>query len=86
MDYEWDEAKRLSNLEKHRVDFREMNRFNWNEAHCEFDDYYPEPRWRAVGYIGLTPYFVVYTIREEKYRIISLRKATRQEVEDYATP
>ena len=85
MDYEWDDAKRLSNLEKHRVDFHEMERFNWNTAASEFDDYYPEPRWNAVGYIGLTPHYVVYTIREEKYRIISLRKATRQEVSDYAS-
>ena len=85
MAYEWDEAKRIANLEKHRIDFREMEGFDWDSATSEFDDYYPEPRWSAVGYIGLTPYYVVYTIREEKYRIISLRKATRQEVRDYAS-
>ena len=85
MDYEWDEAKRIANLEKHRIDFREMERFDWDSTTSEFDDYYPEPRWSAVGYIGLTPYYVVYTIRGEKYRIISLRKATRQEVRDYAS-
>ena len=85
MDYEWDEEKRLSNLEKHRIDFQEMERFDWDSARCEFDDYYPEPRWTATGYIGLTHYYVVYTMREEKCRIISLRKATRQEVRDYAS-
>ena len=66
MEYEWDESKRLSNLEKHKIDFREMDRFRWDTANSEFDDYYPEPRWSAVGYIGLTPYYVVYTIRGAK--------------------
>ena len=85
MDYDWDEAKRLENLAKHQIDFWDMDHFNWDTATPEFDDYYPEPRWRAIGYIGLTPCYVVYTIREDKYRIISLRKATRQEIRDYAT-
>ena len=84
MDYEWDETKRLENLAKHQIDFWDMEHFNWDTAAPEFDDYYPEPRWSAIGYIGLTPCYVVYTIREDKYRIISLRKATRQEVRDYA--
>ena len=85
MDYEWDEAKRLSNLEKHRMDFRDVQRFNWDTASPEFDDYYPEPRWSAVGYIGLTPCYVVYTLRDDRIRIISLRKATAGETRDYAS-
>lgn len=84
MEYEWDEAKSLSNLEKHEVDFTEIDRFDWNTASFEFDDYYPEPRWTATGYIDLDLYRVVYTIRGDNYRIISIRKATGREYRDYA--
>ena len=62
-----------------------MYEFDWDIATFEFDDYYPEPRWSAVGYIGLTPCYVVNTVQEENYRIISLRKATGREVRDYAS-
>ena len=40
--YEWDDAKRLSNLIKHGVDFEEADRFDWAEALAnqrEFDYY-----------------------------------------------
>ncbi len=84
MDYEWDEAKDLENLAKHEIDFKEMYRFDWITATFEFDDYYPEPRWIATGYVGMTLYRVIYTIRGERYRIISLRKATGREYREYA--
>ncbi len=81
--YEWDEAKCLSNLAKHHIHFDEMEKFDWNTASVEFDGYYPEPRWVAIGYIDLLPYYAVYTIRGDNYRIISLRRATRREVRAY---
>ncbi len=84
MDYEWDEAKHIENLAKHEIGFTEMDRFEWNTATFDFDDYYPEPRWTATGYIGLNMYRVVYAIRGNNYRIISLRKATGKEYRDYA--
>ena len=86
MDYEWDDAKSLENLAKHEIDFAEMQRFEWNTAKFEFEDYYPEPRWIATGYIGMNLYRVAYTIRGENYRIISLRKATGREYREYAEP
>ncbi len=32
MEYEWDEAKRRSNWDKHRVDFSAMEGFEWDSA------------------------------------------------------
>ena len=84
MAYEWDESKRLSNLAKHEIDFTQMERFDWDNAAFEFDDDYPEPRWTATGYIGLVVCYVIYEIREDNYRIISLRKATAREIREYA--
>ena len=40
--YEWDEAKRRSNLDKHRVDFQAIHRFEWNTATYDFDDRYDD--------------------------------------------
>ena len=36
--YEWDEAKRRSNISKHGVDFTAMNAFEWEVAEITPDD------------------------------------------------
>ena len=82
-DYEWNEAKRRSNLDKHRADFADMVAFEWDSAVVDPDDRYDERRWVAYGYIEDTLYVVVFTEREEMVRIISLREADPQEVIDY---
>ncbi len=41
-------------------------------------------RWAATGYIGNLLYRVVYTLRADKIRIISLRMASNKEERDYA--
>ena len=82
-EYEWDEAKRLSNLDKHQVDFAAMVAFEWDSAIVYPDDRYDEPRWLGYGYIKDTLYVVVFTERGERVRIISLREADPQEVVDY---
>ena len=49
MEFEWDEAKRISNLAKHGLDFSEVERFAWASAHIgrdlRFD--YGEERFTA---------------------------------------
>ena len=32
MEYEWDEAKRQANKEKHRIDLEAANEFEWDTA------------------------------------------------------
>jgi len=52
------------------------------EADVRFD--YPEPRFKATGYIGLRLYVVIFCVRDDAKRIISLRKANPREEKRYA--
>ncbi len=80
--YEWDEAKRRANLARHGVDFADLVRFEWAAHEVEADDRvdYGESRWRARGLIDGRLHVVVYTQRQGRLRIISLRKANRREI------
>jgi uncharacterized DUF497 family protein len=85
MDYEWDEAKRLTNLKKHGVDFAQIEEFDW-AATIEWVDEsenYGEERLIALGPFQGRIYSVAYTERRGRTRIISFRKATRKEIERY---
>ena len=83
-EYEWDEAKRLSNIAKHRIDFTAVNQFEWETASRKASDRQGESRIAATGYIGDRLYMVIYTMRDDRRRIISLRRASRQEEREYA--
>lgn len=82
---EWDKHKRTANLKKHKVDFKIVEDFEWETAIVLEDDRedYGEVRYRAMGLIGISVYALVFTERDEKIRVISLRKATRQEMKYY---
>ena len=82
--YEWDEAKRRSNLSKHGVDFRSMEDFEWERAMVVADAAHNEYRWIAIGFIGFRLYVTVFAEREKnRIRIISLRKASACEERGY---
>ena len=83
MEYEWDEGKSRANLAKHAVSFEEIELFDWDTAVYFASDRYGESRTAGIGYISNTLYYVVYTIRGENLRIISLRVASRKEREIY---
>jgi uncharacterized DUF497 family protein len=85
MAYEWDEAKRLSNLKKHGVDFADVEAFDWENAHIELDDRfdYGEERLYALGFLRGEIYSISYTERNETIRIISFRKAEKREAWRY---
>lgn len=38
MEFEWDEAKRQSNLRKHGLDFAEVDHFDWDDPVTYVDD------------------------------------------------
>ena len=85
MDFEWDEAKRLANIEKHEVDFR-VAVFIFEGPVFEAADGredYGEARLKAIGRDGEDTYIVVYTWRGERRRIISAWKAGRNERTQY---
>jgi len=86
MKFEWDESKARANKAKHRVEFEIVHRFEFGTALIEFDDdlNYGEDRWRAIGFAGPTVHTVIFTERNDIYRIISVRKATREEEKRHA--
>ena len=90
MEIEWDDVKRRTNLKSHGVDFAEARFFDFAEAEERLDDRfdgtsegYREERIEALGPIGNTLYVMIYTMRGEICRIISLRKAQSREVDRY---
>jgi hypothetical protein len=85
MPFEWDDAKRESNLAKHRVDFLSAVRI-FEGAVLERVDTrrnYREARISCLGEIGGRVYAVVYTWRGDIRRIISARKANARETRTY---
>jgi len=85
MQYQWDERKNVANMEKHGVDFTLAEKFCWDTAMETIDDRadYGEKRWVALGLIGDRVYVMIYTLRGDNIRIISLRKANKREAEHY---
>jgi len=86
MKFEWDEAKRATNLEKHGVDFADAQKM-WQKAMVVAKDArreYGESRYVGIGRIEERVMVVVYTERAvDIVRIISLRKANSREVRSY---
>jgi uncharacterized protein len=86
MKFEWDERKNTQNLLKHGISFQEAqtifdgNIFNWIDDRFN----YGEIRETSIGTIqGVVIIVVVHTERNGITRIISARKATRTEREEY---
>ena len=77
--YEWDDAKRTTNLDKHQIDFEDIKNFDWDNAIFEPSSRYGEERWVALGYIFDRLHTVVFTHRGDTRRIISLRKSNAGE-------
>jgi uncharacterized protein len=81
----WDEAKRLSNIKDHELDF----------IGCEvifdglvfvFEDTrvkYGEQRLCAIGWLKDAVVHMTYTEREDDFHVISLRKAEKHEIKRY---
>ncbi|MEI6745948.1 MAG: BrnT family toxin [Methylococcaceae bacterium] len=87
MKYEWDDAKKLSNFEKHGVDFCDAVYFNWQHALIIEDarNDYAEDRFNAFAPINNRLYVMTYTLRDDVIRVISLRKANKREVNYYVS-
>jgi uncharacterized DUF497 family protein len=83
--YEWNATKRKTNLSRHGVDFAAVESFVWEEAKVISDNRknYGEARFLAFGPIRDRLHCLVFSVRGENIRIISLRKANSREVERY---
>jgi uncharacterized DUF497 family protein len=86
LEFEWDEAKARTNLEKHGVSFLTAAAIFSNERLERIDDRedYGELRWIALGRVGIDVYRVIFTWRSENLiRLVSAQKASRDEQEIY---
>lgn len=86
MNITFDPAKDLSNQRKHGVSLAEAEEFEWDDALVREDmrREYGERRMIALGYIDVRLHCMVYADRNDKRRIISLRRANSREVNLYA--
>jgi uncharacterized DUF497 family protein len=85
MKFEWDSVKNNINIEKHGIDFNDAKLiFNGLTITVEDDriDYH-ERRYVTLGVIFENVISVVHTESVEKIRIISARKATKNEQKEY---
>lgn len=87
MKFEWDDEKNISNQMKHdgisfeiavRVFLDQKRIERYDEEHSSFE----EDRWNVIGLVEKV-LFVVYTERKDSIRIISARRATKEETEEY---
>ena len=81
MEFEWDDGKRRSNLEKHGVDFVDAVLI-LADAPLILEDTrrdYGERRCLALGESRGLLFAVAFTIRDGAFRIISARRANARE-------
>ena len=84
MEFEWDEDKRVSNIEKHGFDFRDT----WLVFVAEHvvvpsEQNHGEERSLVTAQLNDKYVTVVYTMRDDVYRIISFRIADDDERKRY---
>ena len=82
--FEWDDEKAQSNLAKHGVSFEVVRALDWSELVVKPDGRfdYDEQRWRALSVAYRL--VIVFTIRGDLYRIISVRRAHGKEIRRWA--
>ena len=85
MRFEWDEAKRLANIEKHGIDFADVPPMFDGTVFTILDDRfeYDETRYITFGLLKIRVIAVAHTEDDEVIRIISARKATKHEEKLY---
>jgi len=88
MVYEWDPAKAAKNQRKHRVSFAEAASVFLDPLALTFDDPDHSEEERREITIGFSlkhrALFVSHCMRGDRMRIISARRADREEREQYA--
>lgn len=85
--FEWDENKAQSNVAKHGISFEEAATVFADENSLTIDDSAHSINEKRFVTIGLSAYkkilVVVYTERNDKIRIISVRKSSKKERKQY---
>ncbi|MFN5969300.1 MAG: BrnT family toxin [Microcystis sp.] len=85
MEIEWDNNKAAANLIKHKIDFEDAKNIFLDTNCLEREDKrdYNETRIQVIGIVNQVVLLVVYTKRNGRYRIISARRANKNERRQY---
>ena len=83
MEFEWDEAKRAANRIKHGFDFEDVFEIFEGSLLVTETGWPDERRLKAIGLFRGHEMAVVYTMRGETIRIISVRRARHEERGEY---
>jgi uncharacterized DUF497 family protein len=81
--FEWDEKKRASNLDKHGIDFEDATEIFYGATLLRRSHRNNEERWLALGETEDRVVAVVFTLRKNAIRIISARRARKNEERQY---
>jgi uncharacterized DUF497 family protein len=88
MRFVWDQRKNRENMRKHGIDFHDVvGMFSHPMlVHLDTRQDYGEDRWIGVGLLKNVVAVVVYVewVDEQTIRIISARKATSYEKDEYS--
>jgi len=85
VDFSFDPAKNTRNIAVHGISLARAADFDWHAAVNTEDTRhdYGERRFKALGHIESRLYALVYTPREGRAHVISLRKANKREARFY---
>lgn len=86
MKFEWDDNKNQQNLLKHGLDFLGAALVFLDPKRIEYVDdrlNYGEVRYCTIGMVNGIIIYVVYTLRQQCYRLISARRANKNERKAY---
>ena len=85
MRFEWDETKRRKNIKDHGIDFADLEPMFDGVTVTILDDRfdYGEDRFVTIGLLNVITLVVAHTENDEVIRIISARKATKNEEKKY---
>src|SRR5882724_13399475 len=81
--FDWDDQKRKLNFAKHGIDFDSAIEVFHGPAILRRSDRNNEERWTALGYSDHRLIVVVFTRRADVIRIISARRARKNEEREY---
>lgn len=85
--FHWDEAKRQSNLIKHGFDFADASLLFAGTTFTREDSRFPygEQRFITLGLLRAQVVVLAHTESRNTLRLISLRKATSRETQEFFT-
>ncbi|MFT3991588.1 MAG: BrnT family toxin [Luteolibacter sp.] len=84
MKFEFDEKKSRSNLEKHGIDFSQAQILWLDPKRLEVTARSEsEPRFALIALYESRLWTAIFTLREERIRIISVRRSRHEEEQGY---